>query len=207
MSLPELTVRRIRPGDSAFARAKRWEYEVFGRENGYTCPADDAAGEMTHYRRWESSSEFYLGFAGSAAEPAVVLRALRADTALGLNSFSTLADLGDGLDPPWARRFAATAPETVAELATQAVRRAHRGAGVMEQVWARFADELTAEGVRYLTVALVVPLFDWYRMVFGTAIDRIGPLLPDYIGADSIPAVIDLHRLLPTIPPTVKATQ
>ncbi|RDI61311.1 hypothetical protein [Nocardia pseudobrasiliensis] len=201
MSGSELTVRRIRCGDEEFAGAKRWEYEVFGRENGYTAPADDAAGEMVHYRRWESGSEFYLGLAAPATEPIAVLRALRWQPGLGHHSFSTLADAA--LFPEWARRVEHIAPQAVAELATQAVRRSHRGVGVVERLWASFADELTREGVRYLTVALVVPLFEWYRLVFGPALEQIGPLLPDYIGADSIPAVIDLHRLMS---PTTKAT-
>ncbi len=207
MSSPELTVRRIRFGENGFGLAKAWEYEIFGRENGYTAAADDAAGEMLHYRRWERSSEFHLGFVGERPEPVAVLRALRCDTALGHNSFSTLADVGHAMFPEWSRRFDRIAPDTVAELATQAVRRSHRGRGAIEQVWSRFVGQLTEEGVRYLTVALVVPLFDWYRQVFGAAVTAIGPILPDYVGADSIPAVIDLNPLISRIGPTVKATQ
>lgn len=207
--MSDLMVRRITFGDSDFGLAKAWEYEVFGRENDYTEPADDAAGEMVHYRRWERSSEFYVGFAADRADPVAVLRALRWHPGLGHDSFSTLADLratDTGLYPEWERRFDRIAPEAVAELATQAVRRSHRRLGAIDQLWAHFADRLTAEGVRYVTVALVVPLFEWYRLVFGPAITQIGALLPDYVGADSIPAVLDLHHLVSLLP-TMEVTQ
>ncbi|MGO4613539.1 hypothetical protein AB4305_16695 [Nocardia sp. 2YAB30] len=206
MPEPQLRIERIRYTDSGFADAKRWEYEVFGRENTYTTAADDEAGEMLQYRRWEQSSEFYVGFgAESTGDPVAVLRALRWDSRLGLASFSTISDTrafprpagghADLLYPEWSRRLEQIRPDTVAELATQSVRRTHRRAGVIDQVWARFASCLAEEGVRYVTVALVVPLFEWYRLLFGEAISRIGQLLPDYVGADSIPAVIDLHAI------------
>lgn len=134
-----------------------------------------------------------------------VLRALRWDPALGMDSFSTVRDTRaypnrhgaeeNMLFPDWQQFFSKTAPNVIAELATQAVRRTHRTTGVIEQVWRQFFSTLAADDVRYVTVALVVPLFDWYRRLIGDAISQIGLVLPDYVGADSVPAIVDLHRL------------
>lgn len=66
MRRPTLQVDRIGATDARFQLAKRWEYEIFGLENGYTNGADDAAREMCQYRRWEASSEFYVGFSDPA---------------------------------------------------------------------------------------------------------------------------------------------
>jgi hypothetical protein len=95
----------------------------------------------------------------------------------------------------WQEFFSNTSPNTIAELATQAVRRSRRTPGVIEQVWTQFFSTLAAEEVRYVTVALVVPLFSWYRTLIGDAISQIGQILPNYVGADSVPAIVDLHRL------------
>ncbi len=208
MQKPTLQVERISAADSRFQLAKRWEYEIFGLENGYTNTTDDAVREMCQYRRWEASSEFYVGFTNATrarAHPVAVLRALRWDPAVGIDSFSTVCDARaypnqygvkeNMLFREWQEFFSNTSPNTIAELATQAVRRAHRRRGLIEQVWTEFFSALAADDVRYVTVALVVPLFNWYQARIGDAISQIGLILPDYVGADSVPAVVDLHRL------------
>lgn len=43
-----------------------------------------------------------------------------------------------------------------------------------------------------MTVALVVPLFDWYQHLLPDRLHQIGDILPNYIGADSVPAVVDI---------------
>lgn len=206
MQKVSLQVERIGAADPRFHLAKRWEYEIFGLENGYTDSSDDGMREMRHYRRWEASSEFYVGFADAArAHPVAVLRALRWHPDLGIDSFSTVCDARaytnqDDLKEnllfrEWREFFSNTSPKTIAELATQAVRRSRRNPGVIEQVWTQFFSTLAAEEVRYVTVALVVPLFSWYRTLIGDAISQIGQILPNYVGADSVPAIVDLHRL------------
>jgi hypothetical protein len=196
-------VERIRASDARFPWAKKVEYEIFGVENDYADRNDRAAGEMVHYRPWESSSEIFVSLPGGpASEPIGVLRALRCDPALGQDSFSTLRDarnfpVGGGrprnvLYPEWNSFFARVAPEQIAELATQGVRKKHRQAGMVEQIWQAFFGGLAAEGVDYVTVALVVPLFEWYSRLLPDRIHQIGAVLPDYIGADSVPAVVDI---------------
>jgi len=210
MQKPTLQVERISAADPRFHLAKRWEYEIFGLENGYTHSTDDAVREMCQYRRWEASSEFFVGFTDAArAHPVAVLRALRFDPALGIDSFSTVCDARAYTDQygvkenmlfrEWQEFFATTSPNTIAELATQAVRRAHRTSGVIEQVWTQLFSTLAADDVRYVTVALVVPLFSWYQALIGDAISQIGLILPNYVGADSVPAIVDLHRLNPVL--------
>ncbi|EFV15030.1 hypothetical protein [Segniliparus rugosus] len=203
MTSPTTRVERLRSGDERFGWAKMVEYEIFGVQNDFTGPADRAAGEMTHYRCWERSSEFYVSFDGHEPHaPVAVLRALRWDPRLGLDSFSTLRDsrrfrAPDGkarnfLHPDWDAFFADRDPRRIAELATQGVRKGRRRAGAMEQIWLAFFDDLVREEVELVTVALVVPLFQWYRELLGDRIHQIGDILPDYIGADSVPAVIDI---------------
>jgi hypothetical protein len=196
-------VERIRASDARFPWAKQVEYEIFGLENDYADRNDLAAGEMVHYRPWENSSEIFVSFAGGpASEPIGVLRALRHDPALGQDSFSTLRDarnfpVAGGfsrnvLYPEWNSFFAGVAPDRIAELATQGVRKKHRRAGMVEQIWQAFFGTLATEGVDYVTVALVVPLFEWYSRLLPDRIHQIGAVLPDYIGADSVPAVVDI---------------
>lgn len=203
MADPLSRIDRLRPEDDRFSWAKKVEYEVFGLENDFADDRDRAAGEMTHYQRWDRSSEFYVGFGGmSSREPVAVLRALRWDPDLGLDSFSTLHDSRrflcpdgaerDFLRPPWSSFFHDVDPRRIAELATQGVRKSARRAGTMEQIWQSFFEDLSREGVELVTVALVVPLFEWYRQLLPDRIYQIGDVLPNYIGADSVPAVVDI---------------
>lgn len=194
-------VERVRAADARFPWAKHVEYTIFGVENDYADEADIAAAEMVHYRPWERSSEIFVGFGPDCAgEPVGVLRGLRHDPELGLDSFSTLRDVRgyspDGgtprnyLHPQWDEFFASVAPQRVAELATQGVRKRYRRAGMVEQIWSAFFESLRADGVDYVTVALVVPLFEWYNHLLPDRIHQIGEIMPDYIGADSVPAVV-----------------
>lgn len=195
-------VERVRASDARFAWAKEVEYSIFGLENDFADESDIAAGEMVHYRPWERSSEIFVSFAADVPDkPVAVLRTLRFDPALGLDSFSTLRDsrsyptadaTRNHLYPQWDSFFETTAPERIAELATQAVSKPYRRAGMIERIWAEFFTSLAAEGVEFVTVALVVPLFEWYSLLLGDRIHQIGAVLPGYIGADSVPAVIDI---------------
>ncbi|WP_078322376.1 hypothetical protein [Mycobacteroides chelonae] len=168
MSNPLVRVERVPADDARFAWAKNVEFTIFGLENDFAGDVDIAAGEMVHYRPWERSSEIYVGFTEESREhPVGVLRSLRYDPELGFGSFSTLRD---------ARSF-----------------RGHGGpAGMIEQIWQAFFGALAADGVQFVTVALVVPLFDWYQHLLPHRLHQIGDILPDYIGADSVPAVLDI---------------
>ncbi|MCG7607272.1 hypothetical protein BA059_18515 [Mycolicibacterium sp. (ex Dasyatis americana)] len=193
MSTSLLRVDRVRPGDERFNWAKGVEYRIFGLENDYASESDIAAGEMVHYRPWERSSEFFVGFGEDSGDaPVAVLRGLRVDAELGLDSFSTLRDGRNILYPQWNSFFEDIAPERIAELATQGVLKKHRRVGMIEQIWQAFFGDLAADGVDYVTVALVVPLFEWYSQLLPTRIHQIGEIMPDYIGADSVPAVVDI---------------
>ncbi|MGH3724157.1 MAG: hypothetical protein ACRDUS_08500 [Mycobacterium sp.] len=204
MSNPLVRVERIRASDARFPWAKDVEYSIFGLENDFADNADIAAGEMVHYRAWERSSEIYVGFSALSSEvPVGVLRSLRSDPELGFDSFSTLRDARNYrpaggparnyLYPRWDSFFDGVAPERIAELATQGVRKKHRRAGMIEQIWQEFFGSLMAEGVQFVTVALVVPLFDWYHHLLPDRLHQIGDILPNYIGADSVPAVLDIN--------------
>jgi hypothetical protein len=203
----DLRIERLRHGEGGFDRAKRLEYEIFGLANGYTTAEDDAVGEMTAYRDWERGSEFHVAYRtgpdGASEQPVAVARFLRHDPALGADSFSTLRDyrnyrqgstVENRLYPQWDEFFRDTAPGAVAEMATQSVLPRHRGAGVIEQVWRQFIAASEPEGVRIWTMALVVPMFRWYRALLPQAVHQIGRMIPEYVGADSIPAMLDLEH-------------
>ncbi len=203
MSNQLVRVERVAATDARFGWAKNVEFSIFGLENDFADAVDIAAGEMVHYRPWERSSEIYVGFSAESPEhPVGVLRSLRHDPELGLASFSTLRDARsyrDGtkdarnyLYPHWDSFFGGVAPERIAELATQGVRKKHRRAGMIEQIWREFFGGLAAEGVQFVTVALVVPLFDWYQHLLPDRLHQIGDILPNFIGADSVPAVVDI---------------
>lgn len=203
MNNPVVRVERVPASDARFAWAKNVEFTIFGLENDFADDVDIAAGEMVHYRPWERSSEVYVGFTEESREhPVGVLRSLRHDPELGFDSFSTLRDarnfrVGGGpahnyLYPRWDSFFGEVAPERIAELATQGVRKKYRRAGMIEQIWQAFFGSLAADGVQFVTVALVVPLFDWYHHLLPQRLHQIGDILPNYIGADSVPAVLDI---------------
>lgn len=203
MSSHSARVERVQASDARFPWAKSVEYTIFGLENDYADESDITAGEMVHYRRSERSSEIFVSFSDdSPDEPVGVLRTLRADPELGLDSFSTLRDgrnhAANGhparnfLYPQWSSFFDDIAPEQVAELATQGVRRKYRRAGMVEQILRTFFASIAADGVDFVTVALVVPLFEWYSLLLPDRIRQIGEIMPNYIGADSVPAVVDI---------------
>ncbi|MHC9292147.1 hypothetical protein ACRCUN_06740 [Mycobacterium sp. LTG2003] len=198
MSAPVLQIDRIDSSDERFGRAKRWEYQVFGKECGYAGGDDDAAGEMCHFRRWEQSSEFFVGLGGHE-QPVGIARALRANPDLGIDSFSTayVAAQANLIYRDWQAFFATVSSSRVAELATHAVVASHRKTGVSEQLWGYLAQTLSSGGVRYVTTALAAPLFERYQARMGDAIEQFGDILPGYLGVDSVPAVIDLEVLKP----------
>ncbi|MGV0745009.1 GNAT family N-acetyltransferase [Mycolicibacterium sp. XJ870] len=196
MSAPVVQIDRIANTDERFGHAKRWEYQIFGLENGYTCRDDDAAEELCQLRRWEQSSEFFVA-RDSDDKPIGILRALRCDPDLGIDSFSAAcaASRANLIYRDWQAFFATVSPIRVAELATCAVTPSRRKSGVAERLWQPLAQTLATDGVRYVTVALPEPLFDRYRATFGDAIEQFGDILPGYLVGDRVPAVVDLDLL------------
>lgn len=196
MSAPVLQIDRIDSSDERFGRAKRWEYQVFGQANGFTGGDDDAVGEMCHFRRWDNSSEFFVGL-GADEEPVGIARVLRVNPDLGIDSFSAayVARQEKLIYRDWQAFFVTVSPNRVAELATHAVIASHRKTGVSEQLWGHLAQTLSSDGVRYVTAALPAPLFDRYRSRLGDAIEQFGDILSGYLGVDSVPAVVDLELL------------
>jgi hypothetical protein len=202
----EYRVERVRWGDGAFQEAKEAEFRIFGVANAFVTPEDCAAGEMVFYRPYEKRSEFYLSYSrtSDAGSPAAVIRFIRLDPAWGHDSFSTLKDaksycVNGGepacyLHPEWDAFFRATDPSTIAELATQAVEEAHRRQGRIEYLWDSLMDVSEREGISLWTAALVVPMFRWYKKSFPHAIHAIGRILPQYVGADSVPTVIRIDH-------------
>jgi ribosomal protein S18 acetylase RimI-like enzyme len=203
-------VLRIGPGDPRFGWARSLEFELFGVANGYASPSDRAAGRMCWYDPYESASEFYVAF-GKASDVVGIARLIRHHPERGMRSFSTVVDAASYappggtprayIEPQWVRLLEDTSPTAVAELATQAVHRAHRRRGAVDHLWLHMLDASRAEGVELWTMALVVPLYRWYKATFPHALEAIGSTMPDYVGADSVPAVlwlthaeVDLYR-------------
>lgn len=217
MECQVMRIERVRWCDPGFARARQLEYEIFGIANGFTTAEDVMAGEMIAYRDWERSSEFHVGYCRdqvSGGERAIaVIRFLRHDLELGADSFSTLRDFRryrpDGgaqqnyLFPEWDAFFRSSDPAQIAELATQAVLPAYRGSGVIEQLWRNFIGLSAPDGVRIWTMALVEPLFRWYKALLPQALCAIGRMIPGYVGADSIPAMLRLDH--PTVTAVIAA--
>jgi hypothetical protein len=194
-----LRIETVRSGDPGFTAAKELEFTIFGLANGYVDAADAAAGEMVAYRPWERGSEFFIARLGTG-RPVAIIRFLRYDPALGVDSFSTVHDFGRGrlLFPESLSDLAAAGPGSIAELATQAVLPGFRRPGVIEMLWRQAIDAMWADGVRVWTMALVLPLFRWYRAMLPGALTAIGHVMPDYIGADSAPAALRLDHPLVT---------
>jgi hypothetical protein len=193
----EVTV--ISASDPRFASALRWEFEIFGLVNGYAAARDIQAGRMTWYERYDSSSEFYVA-RDAHGELAGIVRLIRHDAQRGFSSFSTLVDAGSYsahgepaqsyLDPGWAAALRALPPSAFAELATQAIVPRFRRFRAMDALWRGMIERCTAQDVELWTMALVVPLFGFYKSLLPRAVHAIGALMPDYIGADSIPALL-----------------
>lgn len=208
MQIKSLRIQRIAWGDPQFAKAKWLEFQIFGLANNFTIPADVEAGEMTTYSPWERSSEFYVAFGldpqTNEERPIAIIRYLRHDPTMGIDSFSTLRDFRcyrakDGrtrnfLFANWNSFFLETDPRYIAELATQAVLPRYRQFGVVEAIWRRFIRDSNDDGVRIWTMALVLPLFRWYKAMLPDALHAIGEFIPDYVGADSIPAMVALDH-------------
>jgi len=202
----EFRVQRIAWGDAGFRSARDAEFRLFGVANSFVTDKDLAAHEMVIYRPYEKKSEFYVAYGvdAPATSPIAIIRFIRFDPERGLDSFCTLKDArsysADGgapacyLDLQWDSFFGRTDPSTIGELATQAVDVAHRRGGIVEHLWDAIVVVSEREGVSMWTVALVVPLFRWYKAVFPNAIQAIGRVMPQYVGADSIPAVVRIDH-------------
>ena len=202
----EFRVERIAPGDAGFQSAIDAEFRLFGLANAFVTDEDLAAREMVIYRPYKKKSEFYIAYHRQTPSicPAAIVRFIRLDPQRGHDSFCTLKDarsysIGGGapacyLDSSWDSFFRATDPSTIAELATQAVDWAHRRRGTVEYLWDTMIDVCEREGVSIWIVALVVPMFRWYKAVFPNAIRAIGRVMPKYVGADSIPAVVRIDH-------------
>lgn len=199
-----LTVRRIGANDADFAEALARELEVFGVANGYASPADIAAGRMTWYARYDAASEFHVA-RDARGKLAGIARLIRHDARLGLRSFSTIADASSYsargelprayLDPSWEDALRRVPAGSIAELATQAIAPGYRRFRAIDALWRSMIEAGRADGVELWTMALVVPLFGFYKALLPNAIHAIGGVMPDYIGADSVPALLWLkHR-------------
>ena len=201
MTALSFDVVRISASDSAFEAALRWEFQVFGVANGYASSRDIAAGRMAWYQRYDAASELYV-----ARDPggtlAGIARLIRHDVRLGLDSFSTVVDAASYsahgeparcyLDPAWAAALRQMPAPSIAELATQSIVPGFRRFRAMDALWRRMIDDGRRDGVELWTVALVVPLFRFYKALLPNALQAIGTVMPDYIGADSVPAALRL---------------
>lgn len=201
---PTLTVTRISAADPAFAEALEWELHTFGIVNGYASSADLEAGRMVPYLRYDAASEFHVA-RDEHGNLAGIARLIRWDERRGLRSFSTIADAGAYsahgeparayLDPAWDLALRRVPPRSIAELATQAIVPRFRRFRAMDALWRSMIDAGRADGVELWSMALVVPLFRFYKALLPNAIQAIGETMPDYIGADSVPAMLRLtHR-------------
>jgi hypothetical protein len=204
---PKLSIERVRWGDEKFALAKREEFRIFGIVNGFVEEKDLAAGEVLIYRPYERWSEFHLAWVDSDSKREIVgiIRLVRYDPSKDLNSFSTLKDgrsyaWRDDLPPEqylhrkWIDFFEALNPTTIAELATQAILPPFRRRLVVDHLWYSILKVSEREGVSIWTMALVLPLFRYYKWVFPRAINAIGRVMPNYVGADSIPAMVHIDH-------------
>ncbi len=198
---PSLSVTRVRAGDPAFASALSWEFQIFGVANRYASPADLEAERMLWYGRYDAASEFYVA-RDARGEVAGIVRMIRHDPLAGVRSFSTVVDASSYsargeparayLDPAWAEAFETIPPASIAELATQAIAQPFRRFRAVDALWRAMVTACRADGVELWTMALVVPLFHFYKSLFPRAIEAIGSVMPDYIGADSVPAALRL---------------
>jgi len=195
-------VEKVAWGDAGFQAAKDAEFSVFGVANNFVSREDLDAGEMLTYKSYEVQSEFYTALdpCAESRQPAGIIRFIRFDPARGCDSFSTLKDARsysvDGapatclLDANWDRFFQMVDLSTIGELATLAVAPGYRRRGVAESMWDALLTASNRDGVAMWTAALVVPLYAWYKKILPNAIESIGSLMPQYVGADSIPVVI-----------------
>jgi hypothetical protein len=203
----DFIVERVNWGEPGYAHARRAEFEIFGIPNRFATPDDIAAGEMLTYRQFERTSEFYLARMAEniGGDIIGVVRLIRHDPALGVASFSTVRDARSYAPPgggsptchsaaDWAVFFDQIEPYKIAELATQAILPAYRRRGAIEELWRPIIDICRSEGVEYWTVALTVPLFRWYSMMFPNALKPIGRTMLGYVGADSVPGILSINH-------------
>jgi hypothetical protein len=199
-------VKKVVWGDPDFDLAIAAEYQVFGVANHFVNAGDVAAGEMLIYKPYERFSEFYLAqiYEEHGWQTVGVARFIRHDPEKGLDSFSTLKDgrsysYAGGpprnyLTPSWLRFFEQADPAAIGELATQAIAPPFRGPRMIGHLWLAMSDAGRAAGVLFWTMALVVPLYRVYQRRFPKAMSAIGETMPNYVGADSVPAVLQLSH-------------
>lgn len=197
-------VRVVEAGDPGLAWALRTELEIFGVENGWSSAEDLAHGQLVVHRPVTRTSQLHVALAPEGSSPVGLIRLVLHDRVQGLDSFPTLRDFRGRqspvrrgpnlLWPEWEERVARWDPATVVELATQAVRRSVDARPVVDALWLSIDRTFRERGTDHLVMALVKPLFRAYRAKFHGAISQIGSVLEDYIGADSVPAVIDLNH-------------
>jgi hypothetical protein len=192
-----------------FGYAEGLEFEIFGENNGWTSEADRAVRRMTVYDEFRSRSEFVVSFdadrdadADGRLRPLAVTRLVHVDRAVGFTSLPLGRDYhltygletrgSSLLDEQWLAEFA-DRTEGTTEIATQAKARVATTAAVLA-TWAAWYERLEVVGSRYMVMAIVPWLYSQYARVGGGAIHTIGELLEDYVGADSLPAEVDLRH-------------
>jgi hypothetical protein len=197
-------IERICASDPRFALAKRIEFELFGIHCRFATLDDIAKGEMLAYRPFEAASEFYVAWTvhDRLKTAAGIIRLIRHVPSLGLDSFSTIHDARryghpprSLLTPSWEARLASFEPSGMSELASQAIHPSMRRRGAIDELWLHIVDTCLAEGVTWWSAALTVPLFRFYHSMFPTALVAIGDLMPQYVGADSLPVLFHLDHI------------
>lgn len=194
----------IPPASPLFPMAERLEYEIFGELNDWVSDDDRRAGRMLVYDDFRDRSEFVLVHGGQrgAWRPLAVTRLVGHDPALGLRSTPTGRDYHfthglerrgrSLLDPAWEAALDRRTTGTV-ELATQARNTRAPRASVVA-LWLGWYDRLVADGVSHLVMAIVPPLLRAYQTLWGPALQVIGETLEGYVGADSVPAELELRH-------------
>jgi hypothetical protein len=201
ISAGPINVQRIEAGEAGVRCALGWELEIFGIANDFADPTDVVAGRILAYDDIVGSSEFHVAFRNG--EPRGLIRLGRNDSAIGLDSFPTLRDgwrhpgpdgPRDHIHPAWTEFFTRVGSRKVADLTTQAVHPDERSLGVLKLLWASVVGTCFDEGVEYWTMALTEPLFAYYAQLFPGAVVAIGDVMPDYVGADSVPSAMRVRH-------------
>lgn len=206
MKMPKLRVKRIAYKDPLFGAAKKAEFHLFGEANRFVSLDDVAAGEMLVYREYDEASEFYVAYdsRNESMGPVGVIRSIRFDPRRGCESFSTLRDgryYSHGgsqpkcyIDEAWNSYFEGQHLSHISEIASQAILPSYRRPWAIEHIWDAMMDVSEREGVIMWIMAPIVPLFRSYKRSFPNAFQTIGQMMPQYVGADSVPAIVRLDH-------------
>lgn len=193
----------IEAGSPLFGAAERLELEMFGLGNGWAGDIDLAAGRMVVYDDFRERSAFAVvlddgapGFGAQALSRVVYgVPGDLESMPVGRDYHVTYGLRARGrslLDAAWRDEYARRVTPT-AELATQAKWPGVAHAAV-RATWACWLDRLLPAGVGHLTMAVLPSLRRQYGWINGPALRTIGETLEGYVGADSIPAELDLHH-------------